>query len=60
MLRAIVGLEISVTRITAKFKGSENRSAADRAGVAAALRAEGRSQEASAEIAANADPGTAA
>jgi len=60
MLRAIVGLEISVTRVTAKFKGSQNRSAADRAGVAAALRAEGRSQEASAEIAPNADPGTAA
>jgi transcriptional regulator len=51
MLRAIVGLEISVTRITGKFKGSQNRSAADRAGVAAALRAGSRSPEAIAEIA---------
>jgi transcriptional regulator len=47
MLRAIVGFEIQVSSIVGKFKGSQNRSAADRAGVDAALRAAGRS---SAEI----------
>ena len=51
MLRAIVGLEIEVTRVVGKFKGSQNRSPADRAGVAEALRAEGRSPEEIAEIA---------
>jgi transcriptional regulator len=55
MLRAIVGLEISVTGIVAKFKGSQNRSAADRAAVAAALRAQGESAEAVAEIAPSPD-----
>jgi transcriptional regulator len=57
MLRAIVGLEIDVTRVVGKFKGSQNRSDADRAGVAAALRAEGRSPEEIAEIAPGAEPG---
>ncbi len=42
MLRAIVGFEITVFSTRGKFKGSQNRSAADRAGVNAALRAEGR------------------
>lgn len=42
MLRAIVGFEITVSSTLGKFKGSQNRSAADRAGVNAALRAEGR------------------
>ena len=51
MLRAIVGLEIAVTRVVGKFKGSQNRSPADRAGVAAALRAAGRTPEEIAEIA---------
>jgi transcriptional regulator len=37
MLRAIVGFEIAVTGIEGKFKSSQNRSEADRAGVAAAL-----------------------
>jgi transcriptional regulator len=55
MLRAIVGLEIEVTRVVGKFKGSQNRSLADRTGVAAALRAEGRSPEEIAEIAPGAD-----
>ncbi|MGC2462001.1 MAG: FMN-binding negative transcriptional regulator [Steroidobacteraceae bacterium] len=41
MLRAIVGFEIPVSAIEGKFKGSQNRSAADRAGVAEALRAAG-------------------
>jgi transcriptional regulator len=51
MLRAIVGLEIKVSRVVGKFKGSQNRSAADRAGVNAGLRATGRSVEEVAEIA---------
>ncbi|CAM3319618.1 Protease synthase and sporulation protein PAI 2 [Arthrobacter ulcerisalmonis] len=45
-LRAIVGVELVITRIEAKEKLSQNRSAADAAGVAAGLRAAG--QEASA------------
>ena len=51
MLRAIVGLEIKVTAVVGKFKGSQNRSAADRAAVAAQLRAAGRSAAAVAELA---------
>ena len=45
-LRAIVGVELVVSRIEAKEKLSQNRSAADAAGVVAGLRAGG--QEASA------------
>jgi len=37
MLRAIVGIELAVTRLVGKWKVSQNRSAADRAGVAARL-----------------------
>ncbi|MCW5576095.1 MAG: FMN-binding negative transcriptional regulator [Burkholderiales bacterium] len=37
MLEAIVGIEIPVTRIEGKWKVSQNRSEADRTGVAAAL-----------------------
>lgn len=37
MLRAIVGIEIVVEAVQAKWKMSQNRSAADRAGVAAGL-----------------------
>jgi len=51
MLRAIVGLEIKVTAVVGKFKGSQNRSAADRAAVAAQLRAAGRSAAAVGELA---------
>ena len=40
-LKAIVGLEMSVERVEAKAKFSQNRSDADRAGVVAGLRAEG-------------------
>jgi transcriptional regulator len=40
MLRAIVGIEIAVERLVGKFKLSQNRSAEDRAGVAAGLAAE--------------------
>jgi len=37
MLRAIVGIEIDVVRLQGKWKVSQNRSASDRAGVAAGL-----------------------
>lgn len=40
MLAAIVGIEIRVERLDAKWKLSQNRSAADRAGVAQGLAAE--------------------
>jgi transcriptional regulator len=40
MLRAIVGIEICVERLLGKWKLSQNRSAADRQGVAAAVAAE--------------------
>ncbi len=40
-LRAIVGLEMTVTKVEAKAKLSQNRSAADQAGVVAGLVAEG-------------------
>ncbi|ACL39132.1 FMN-binding negative transcriptional regulator [Pseudarthrobacter chlorophenolicus A6] len=45
-LRAIVGIELMITRIEAKEKLSQNRSAADASGVVAGLRSSG--QEASA------------
>jgi transcriptional regulator len=41
MLRAIVGIEIPVARLVGKWKVSQNRSAADRAGVVAGLHALG-------------------
>ena len=41
LLRGIVGLEISVTRLAGKWKASQNRSAADRAGVVEGLEREG-------------------
>ena len=41
MLRAIVGFEIAVERLEGKFKASQNRTAEDRAGVAAGLAADG-------------------
>jgi len=41
-LRAIVGVELVISRIEAKEKLSQNRSAADAQGVAAGLRAAGR------------------
>jgi transcriptional regulator len=36
-LSAIVGIEMPVTRLVGKWKSSQNRSEADRSGVAAAL-----------------------
>ena len=50
MLHAIVGFEIEVASVVGKFKGSQNRSAADRAGVRSALRAEGRRPDEVAEL----------
>lgn len=41
MLGAIVGLEIPIARLEGKWKLSQNRSAADREGVAAGLREDG-------------------
>ena len=40
MLRAIVGIEIEVTRVEGKFKLSQNRSAEDRTGVVLGLEAD--------------------
>jgi transcriptional regulator len=40
MLRAIVGIEIEVTRLQGKWKVSQNRTASDRAGVASGLGAQ--------------------
>jgi transcriptional regulator len=40
MLRAIVGIEIRLTRLEGKWKASQNRSAADRAGTLGGLRGE--------------------
>ena len=42
MLRGIVGFSIRITRLEGKWKMSQNRPAADRAGVIAGLAAEGR------------------
>jgi len=41
MTRAIVGIELTLTALTGKWKVSQNRSAADRVGVANGLRAAG-------------------
>jgi transcriptional regulator len=40
MLRAIVGVQLRTSALVGKWKASQNRSAADRAGVAAGLRAD--------------------
>ena len=45
-LAGIVGIEIHVGRLEGKFKLGQNRSAADRAGVIAALAASGRDEDA--------------
>jgi transcriptional regulator len=41
MLRAIVGIEVEVVTLEAKWKVSQNRGVFDRVGVAGGLRAEG-------------------
>jgi transcriptional regulator len=48
MTRAIVGIEITLSALTGKWKVSQNRSAADRAGVASGLRAVGQNDAAAA------------
>ncbi len=45
-LKAIVGIEIAITRIEAKWKMSQNRSEADRQGVVEGLRAGGEAEQA--------------
>jgi transcriptional regulator len=45
-LKAIIGIEITITRIEAKWKMSQNRNEADRQGVVAGLRAEGGAEQA--------------
>lgn len=47
-LRGIVGLRLPISRLEGKRKFSQNRSAADRAGVAAGLKAEGATEAAEA------------
>lgn len=56
MLRAIVGFEIEIGRVLGKFKGSQNRSAEDRAGVQAALQSAGRETSEVVELAPGAAP----
>ena len=56
-LGAIVGIEIELTLLVGKWKVSQNRSAADRAGVAGGLRAEG--SEEAALVARRVDAGSA-
>jgi transcriptional regulator len=50
-LRAIVGFEIAISSVVGKFKGSQNRSMADREGVRAGLGTDGRTAGDIAEIA---------
>ena len=45
-IKAIVGLEIPIARIEGKWKVSQNRPAADQAGVVAGLRGSGPEAEA--------------
>ena len=40
-MRAIVGVEIEIADLKGKWKASQNRNAADRAGVVAGLKADG-------------------
>jgi transcriptional regulator len=50
MLRGIVGFEIEITRMTGKFKLSQNRPAEDRARVVQALQAGGNGEQAVARL----------
>jgi transcriptional regulator len=56
MLRAIVGIEIPVERLIGKWKISQNRSDADRLGVAAGLAEGPAAAQAMAELVANKGP----
>jgi len=53
-LKGIVGIEIPISRLEGKWKMSQNRPAADRAGVVTGLEAEG--QKAAAALVAQSDP----
>ena len=44
MLAAIVGIELTITRVQAKWKVSQNRDVADRGGVEQGLRAQGTTE----------------
>jgi transcriptional regulator len=46
MLRGIVGLEVTITRLVGKFKMSQNRTPADQAGVVEGLKARGGADDA--------------
>jgi len=50
MMRAVVGFEIDITGVEGKFKGSQNRSLADRASVAKQLQQHGVSADAVGEL----------
>ena len=50
MLRAIIGFEIRISSIIGKFKGSQNRTPADRAGAIRGLQADGQVATAIAEL----------
>ncbi|WP_311276758.1 FMN-binding negative transcriptional regulator [Methylobacterium sp. WCS2018Hpa-22] len=49
-IRGIVGIEIPIARLTGKWKVSQNRSEADRAGVAAGLRRDAGGDDAMADL----------
>lgn len=51
MLQAIVGIELRLTRLTGKWKASQNRSAADRAGVRQGLAGQSGSEDLAAVLA---------
>jgi transcriptional regulator len=47
MLKGIVGVELTITRIEGKWKASQNKGEADRLGVEEGLRSEGEAAMAS-------------
>ena len=55
-LKAIVGIEIPIGRIEGKWKVSQNRPEADRAGVVAGLRAQGGEAATMADLVAERGP----
>jgi transcriptional regulator len=55
MLKGIVGVSLAITRLEGKVKLSQNRPEADRAGVVAGLRRDGR-PDIAALVAAAAEP----
>jgi len=57
MLRGIVGVELTITRLEGKWKASQNRGAEDRQGVVEGLRAEGHGAMAEVVAAGRSGPG---